>query len=561
MIMFGVINGIYWLIQLIVIVSANTIFERNSVLSIQINRIDLHSLGTHQLNVSVNSYYTNSMILCGHLKILPEDIRRCATGVSRSMRLLRRQSVAELVEIALESENLSEFPIDGVNWRLSYAYGYDSIPPKQNEKTTNICIIGQVQLQLLFSLALLHPKSSISVIIDETSVYDYRIIDIFNDITGFNDERSAKLFSFDPLETDSKPKHFPECDVIHIKTFDIHSKQQVYQVLSHLTKESSAEESPVSVIWERHVPAECKTCLKGAENCVDPDTGKYYSRLGNTSISRFCYDQYHFRNALLWGRSRRDECLSTSSSSDAPSFSALQDRLIWEYSGHSDLFVQYLSQRYGNGMLGLSMNFDKDHPVEVFCGLLYPAPAPILHTVSAAVDQSSTTCLSSEEASPNSDLNNDIDQATLISVNVRPTYLTPPGTTTTPLDKNELVIFITYANRVFDDTAFGIADALDRLGYSSVCVMGDWDATMLRMLRAGIPHEKCAVFNTPDYMDMFSTVHHQRYSQDEGELQMPKRYLLQIAVGPHEPSVFAPYYIAFQVLYRSILHHLSYTII
>jgi hypothetical protein len=89
--------------------------------------------------------------------------------------------------------------------------------------------------------------------------------------------------------------------------------------------------------------------------------------------------------------------------------------------------------------------------------------------------------------------------------------------------KTNLILFITYINRVFADTAYGLYDALTKIGFTSeqVYIMGDFNTTMYLEL-----HERMSQIT--------------RHSCEYG-------ILLQIAIGPHEPQMLSPFYISFQM--------------
>jgi hypothetical protein len=88
------------------------------------------------------------------------------------------------------------------------------------------------------------------------------------------------------------------------------------------------------------------------------------------------------------------------------------------------------------------------------------------------------------------------------------------------LTKDDVYIVISYINRVFDDTAFGLQDALQRIGFARVYLMGDFNVTLVGSLRSE--------------------------QQQRPTLCQPAE-LLQISIGSHENQILAPNYISFHM--------------
>jgi hypothetical protein len=554
-----VLFRIAWLsvltLSLAVLAGCTSLYATHSVLSLRVQRLHLMKAGEITYNIKCETAFTDAMQLCALLDMAEEDIRRCNMGVSRSIRLQRLDAVQNLTNAVLASDgdSLTELPIDGTNFRVSYAYGHDSLARAPDATPTNICVMGAFSLQFLIALTSLQSNSVITIYLHESTFYDYFIVTLFNDFVGKETGNYASIVTVDLLDS-SAEQHLvgATCDAVHVRDSRVLQKSEFYSVVWKLAGEhgEKVRVAPITLIWERRVPKACIRCLMRLDHCVDDDHPSGYARLANVSVSKFCHDQYTFRTSLMQGSTAPDRSPEIPGGADV-----LSSRILWEYSGRSDAFERYELTQYLNGRYGQIMFRNKNDSVDVFAGLLYAQALDVHGAASQEVRSSPVKVLRAPVTAMNveaieiAELRDDIEsRAHVVDVSGAsdsPEALALPGATssTEDLDKDELVIFITHSNRVFDDTAYGVQEVLRRLGYRHTCVMGEWDPTMYRALRAGAPHRDCAAFNSPGYLEEFRGVHHSAPQASSS------RILLQIVLGPHEPTVFAPHYIAFQVRY------------
>ena len=96
--------------------------------------------------------------------------------------------------------------------------------------------------------------------------------------------------------------------------------------------------------------------------------------------------------------------------------------------------------------------------------------------------------------------------------------------------QNEVMIVITYTNRVYEDNAFGLQDALVLSGYklNRVRVMGDFSLEGIRELRR-VTRTQTIDNNT------------------ENKLHPVPVLILQVALGPHEITLLTSNYVAFHL--------------
>jgi hypothetical protein len=91
---------------------------------------------------------------------------------------------------------------------------------------------------------------------------------------------------------------------------------------------------------------------------------------------------------------------------------------------------------------------------------------------------------------------------------------------TANISKDDVFIVVSYINRVFDDTAFGLLDALQRIGFNRVHIMGDFNVTLVGSLRS---------------------------EQMQRRALCTPAELLQISIGTHENQILAGSYISFHM--------------
>jgi hypothetical protein len=526
-------------------------YELRSTLDLSLRRLDLDRVEKQLFNVSVDASFADAVTLCELQGIAQENMRRCMTGVSRSLRLMNIEAVRELAHDSLHGEDLKEFPIDGINFRNTYAYGYDSVGRASNDAQSTICLVGELQLHFLIAVTLQRPRCNILVFREESTFFDYRLVEIYNEDIGRHAGSVASIVMADLYGEDSSYDMHTVCDIIHVRQITLHSEELFNHAVAKLSSKQSREVGsvPVTVIWERRIPRQCVACMRRSDNCTDSEHPSGYAVLVNATLSRFCYEQYLLRNRLMQ--------LGGSASGAVTSAAAVsvRRRLVWEYSARSDQFARYVLEPYDSGLYSQIMMINQADPTELYYGLLYPDSE--VSDWSGASDPNSAGSHRQEHASTAMSVLDSANIQLLASTSppldgVYQVDVTTDGATsagserhTAALNKSELAVFITYGNRVFDDTAYGLQGALQRIGYSRACVMGDFDLPMYRALRAGAQGGgNCSQFNTNEYVQEFSTAHHDR-SQAE------KHMVLQIALGPHEPTMLAPHYIAFQVPERS----------
>lgn len=494
------------------------------LLNLTVKGVDLFEMKRFNVNFEFDGSFVDTMDIAKYLNVQSTDTRRLLTGVSRSVRLAKvklMQAFQVSVMDATNQPTTTETSMDGLTYRFSYVYGpHGILGQRASESATNVCIVGPVSLQLTYAIATFDPYSRITYFIPQPTQEDYKILLIYLNYADEHKQERIVLMEKELSEHLIEQRFVRDnlCDIVHIRDtsyLDIAEVEGLVQLANAVKAEGlEGEEMRIStaVVWERRVPPQCANnfYFNGGANITMDDA--------NPAYSEFCYEQYGVRNQLLL---HQHHCNNDDGHSDQHASGGRS--ICWDFTARTDLYARFDPVTYNNGLLAQIMRFDLHDPVEVYVGTAvhrYAQPA-------ASDNGSSVQCAATADSS-----------CTTLSV-------IPGGV----LDRSAVTIFVTYSNRVFDDTAFGIQNVLHSIGYVNTCVMGDFDLHMYRLLKAGADHHNCSLFDTDRYirdnaalLAETEEVRTQAWSGRHGE-----RVLLQIAIGPHEPTVFTAHYIAFQV--------------
>jgi hypothetical protein len=502
--------------------------------------IDLDTLGEFHYEFKLNSYFVNSMEVCLGANVAFKNIHRCGTAVSKSLRLLKVGSINTAHRLSFETsykENnfiANEYPIDGLLFRLSYIYGLDGLQPlflEGDPKSLNICILGAFSFQLTHLILMMNPLNKITYVSNKLTSVDLSLLERML-MASFNTGFDLNVFEA-PDYAEFFLAHDTACDVIHARDPSVKNVVDLQHIVESSRQFVKVTDAPslrtAIVVWERPMPVECYDFRSNMQT---------YLTSGNVELYNKCMQEEVFRSTLFKGplsdgiSEGRKELVGSRRSGDHHATVGIQ----WDYSGFCAATSLLNLTRYKSGLFASLYTFNSYNQVELFVG-----------RAAAALAQPLQTTVKEERRSTNTGTS--VAGAESVSL-LKEVHRLPEKPPPLPPSSTSIVIIITYSNRVFDDTAYGLEEALRNIGYSNTCVMGDFDIVMYRsLLRRRFNHNCTAINELKVHSPGLLEKHDDAFADPAGESSDDDAQvsILQIVLGPNEPGVFTKNYVAFQV--------------